>query len=305
MGLTKQNITFQNTGQTFDFSKNKLGNLTGIYLTPEDAIFTETELQDLDSMFGKMVSAELFPINDVFDVSFTGKAAEYYDSPLDRSFKRYKGKDSYEIKYDLRIDYHHLLRQFESQEMRVIFGIKNRYFLMTKDGDDYKGYKLSDLSLEDIQILTSNLSPLRIELADKSERETEELIYAGYPINQIDRRILSVDVNATSTQLTMQILFGSNPIDNILQADITLTDQTHGVLTYNQFEYLGGVYELSDFLSGVTSVNLTGGCIEIQTEAYIGRQRYIVQAEITVDNFVMMDGNNFVMMDGNNFVFVN
>ena len=297
MSIGNQNTTFANVGQTFDFPKNKYGVLTSVLLTTSDFECLETDLQDEDTMFGHFQDGNIFPLHNVHVSESTVKQPNRTESIQDFSYETYPGKDIYSIKYDWRPDYHQLISQFNGQELRVIFGFNNKYYLTTQNGSNVMGFKLSNIKLNDIEIIGTNLSPLLLELGDKQERKSEVYTNAGYKLSDIDRRFISFDISATSTEINFTAYFLGNEVTNIISSDVTVTDDANGELTFN-FAYYGLGYLLNSF-----SDTFTRGCLSVLSEGYIGRTRYVVEAVVPYDNFVFMSGDNFVFMSGDNFIF--
>lgn len=303
--LITPEITYSNTGQDFTRNFNKIKNITSVYLTPEDFTCDSTDLEDIDAMFNHMVDGNLFPLHEVYSLENQSKEPTYTESLQDSSHKTYPGKDIYKLKFNWRLDYHQLISQFNGKKLRVIFGIQNRYFLSVADGDNIKGFLLSGISLQDIELFGSNMSPLRLELGNKTERASELLTLAGYRINEIDRRILEVTTTATANQMIVGVTFLGTVIETLITTDFTVTDDEYGELTFNYFNYNGGVYDLQTFFSDVTPVSLTSGCVQITSEAYIGKQRYLVEAVSTYANFVLQSSDNFVLQSGDNLTMIN
>lgn len=297
MSLGNQNTTFASTGQDFDLRKNKLGILTSLYLTPIDFTLPETDLQDDDIMFGHMVDGNIFPLHQVHVTENQNKAPNYSESLQDFSYKTYPGKDIYSIKYDWRLDYHQLISQFNGQDLRVIFGYNNKKFLTTVTGSEVQGFKLSNITLDDIEINGTNLSPLRIELADKAERKVEVVTEAGYPIDRIDRRFTSIEVSATSTEMNFTMYHLGTEVTNIISTDVTVTDDTNGELSFS-FNTSGLGYLLDSF-----SDTLTRGCLRVVSEGYLGRVRYTAVAAVVYDNMVWEDDDNIVWEDDYNMTY--
>jgi len=307
VSIKKKNITFASTGQDFDLNKNFLGEMTSIFLTPSSFSLTESELQDIDTLFNYMLDGKIFPIHRIFSYETNHKDAEYADALQDFSFRNYRGKDIFKIKYDIRPDYHQLLQQFEGQEMRLIIGMNNNSFLCTQYGDNVRGYLLSDITIEDIEIFNTNLSPLRIELADKKERDSELQVNAGYRLFDLDRRILEVEIDVTTTttpsnaEATLSVSYLGNPIETLILEDIIFNDDINGDIEFNIINYNGGIYKLYS-----PDAPPTSGCVTINTYGYIGRQRYKIRIVSTYDSWVLIDGDNFVTINGgDNLVFVN
>jgi hypothetical protein len=294
MSIGNQNITFSSTGQTFDFRKNKLGILTSVYLTPEDFNFPESDLEDEDTMFDHMVDGNIFPLHQVHVTEPQNKNQEFSESLQDFSYKTYPGKDIYSIKFDWRLDYHQLISQFNGQNLRVIFGYNNKKFLTTATGSNVQGFKLSNITLDDIEINGTNLSPLRIELADKAERKVEVLTEAGYSIDRIDRRFTSIEVSATSTEMNFTMYHLGTEVTNLISTDVTVTDDANGELTFS-FNTSGLGYLLDSF-----SDTLTRGCLRVVSEGYLGRNRYTAVAVVVYDNMVWEDDYNMVWEDDYN-----
>jgi hypothetical protein len=307
VSIRKTNITFSNTGQTFELNKASLGNITSLLLTTSDFTLSVSDLQDEDTMFNYMLNGDVFPLHNVFDVVTQTKQIVYTDSLLDNSFRSYRGKDAFTAKYNIRPDYRQLISQFNGhdKDLRLILCFNNEYYLTTQTGSNQRGFKISDINIEDIEILNDFNTPLRIELADKSERDSEVLTNSGYKINNIDRRILSIQTEATADIISLNIEYLGNGITGIVADEITVEDQQYGELTFTTFVPGAGIYQLSDFKFGVSSVSLTGGCISIQTEGYIGRQKYTVEIVITYANFNLLSDDNFTLLSGDNIILIN
>lgn len=294
MSIGNQNITFSNTGRTFDFRKNNLGILTGLLLTDIDFNIPESELQDEDTMFGYFSNGDVLPLHDIHVTEPQNKTPNYTESLQDFTLKTYPGKDIFTVKYDLRIDYHQLISQFNGQNLRVILCFNNKSYLTTQTGSNVQGFRLSNITLEDIEIAGTNLSPLRIELADKSERESEVFTEAGYKIDEIDRRFINIEASTTPTEINFTAYFLGDEVTTIISSDVTVTDDTNGELTFS-FNPSGLGYLLDSF-----SNTLTRGCLKVVSEGYLGRVRYTAVAVVAYDNMVWEDDYNMVWEDDYN-----
>lgn len=306
MSIRKKNITFASTGQNFDLNKNDLGEMTSLFLTPSDFSLLESELNDIDALFNYMLDGKIFPIHRIFSYETNHKEVEYKDALQDFSFRSYRGKDIFKVKYDIRVDYHQLLQQFQGHEMRLIIGVNNNSFLCTESGTNVRGYLLSNITLEDIEIFNTNLSPLRIELANKTERDSEKHVKVDYRLFDLDRRILSVSAIATTNdigedlRIILTATFNGVPIDTLVKSDISINDDINGNVEFEFIDYLEGTYKLEGF-----DAALTKGCLTVTADGYIGRNRYSVTIRATYDNYVFYTGDNYVFMTGDNYVFIN
>lgn len=307
MSIRKQNITFASTGQDFDINKNSLGEMTSLYLTTVNFSLPESELQDIDTLFDYMLDGKIFPIHRIFNYEPLHKEQTYTESIQDFSYRSYRGKDIFKIKYDIRPDYHQLLKQFEGQEMRLIIGINNNSFLCTKYNNNVRGYLLSNITIEDIEIFNTNLSPLRIELADKTERDNELQINSGYRLFDLDRRILNISIDVTTSttpseaEATLSALYLGTPIETLVLEDITFNDDINGVIAFDIINYNEGIYKLYS-----PDKTPTSGCVTINSYGYIGRNKYKLRAIIAYSSWILIGGDNFVTVNGgDNLVFVN
>ena len=299
---SSQNSTLESTGRSLELTRNNLSDATSLIITTDTAYFTEDQLQDVDYMTGRMSSGVVFPIHKIFEISTQNKEIEYKESAQDFSYPTYRGKNINIVKFDLRPDYHYLLKQFEGRSVRVIYCMKNRKFLCKKDGTNYRGFLLSNINIEDIEYFTTNLSPIRLEHYSKTELDLATVIDAGYSIYDIDRRILNIEITGTKDQLNLYVKYLQTGITTIVSSDLTVNDLVNGTLTYS-FTNLGlGYYKLTN-----PNLNFTSGCIQIESEIYIGRAKYRVTVEVTYTNLILMDGDDFVLLDseGSNFDLLN
>lgn len=306
MYIKKQNITYASTGLDFNPNRNLLGHMTSLFITPADFEMPESDLQDLDTMFDYILDSKIFPIHRIFNYELQHKESVYTESAQNFSYRSYKGKDRFKIKYDIRLDYHQLLKQFEGQNLRLIIGMNNDSFLCTKNGSNVRGFLLSDFTVEDLEVFSTNLAPLRIELGEKSERNHDTYVTAGYQLEDIDRRIATIDVKVTSESILvnpdviMEVTFQGDPVLNLTASDIVFTDEVNGELPPDVVDYMDGVYKLGAF-----GAELTRGCVTINAYGYIGRQKYKLEITVPYDNWNLMSGDNFVTMGGDNLIFVN
>lgn len=280
--------------------------MTSLFLTPDNFEFTESELQDIDVVFDYMLDGKIFPIHRIFNYEKNSKDAEYNEALQDFSFRSYRGKDIFKISYDIRPDYQQLLRQFEGSSLRLLIGMNNNSFLCTKNGENYRGYLLSDLTIEDLDIFNTNLTPLRIELSDKKERDTEEIIKVDYRLYDIDKRIVSINIDVTTTDIlesasaTLSVKYLDTPVDSLILSDITFVDDKNGQIDFDVINYNGGIYKLTSPDSQPTS-----GCITINSYGYIGRQRYKLRIIAEYTSFLLMSGDDFELMSGDVFDLIN
>jgi hypothetical protein len=272
MSIRKKPGIFKSTGRTLDLNRNILGQLTSIIITKPDFEFSE---HDIDSMIEYMAEGNIFPVHRVLEIENQDEQPQYKKSKQDFSFRTYKGKNIQLIKYDFRLDYHQLLRQFEGQKLRVIYCLNNNSLLAVKNGLNYSGFLMSDFTVEDIDLFATNLSPLRIELDIKDEINLMEHIKLDYLITEIDRRIVNIEANVQSTSVNLFITYLGIGISSFISSDMSISD-INGFTSFNFTNNGGGGY----LLNGLSS-DLIQGCINILSEIFVGNVKYSISVAIT------------------------
>jgi len=305
VSIRTPNTTLASTGSTLESSKNRLGNASSLILTLPAFECSESDLQDIDFMIEQMSLGNIFPIHKIFDLGKQDKEPTYNESIQDYSYRGYRGKNIFQAKFDLRLDYHQLLQQFTNRSLRVIYCYNNKSFAVTQNGSNVRGFMLSNLTVEDLDLFATNLSPIRLEHAYKSELDLITIVDTDYQTSEIDRRIVTLETIATETEITLSVKFLGNTVSTLSASDVTVTDELHGAVSYSIFNYLGGVYKLSGFNLIGSPVVISSGCVGVLSEVYMGRQRYIVEAAISYTVYDTFESGIYETFESGNYELYN
>lgn len=308
MSITNPNTTFESTGRDFDVNHNFIQNTKGVFVVDKDVTITHDQLETSGYMFELFQNGQLFPIHMVQDVVPKNEEPVYIESLQDRSYEARPGRIRHVLRYNFRLDYHQVINQFSGTDLYVIYYDGDKKIMLTEVSDDiYRGITTNRLNLEKFTPFTngSNIvySDLDIELKDSDEISyTGKIVEVDWLPELIDNLFISVKViSIDEDQITFTAKYNTIDITTIQSSDITVRDDTNGLLTFTTFNYLTGSYKLEGF-----SDKLTKGCLTVNAEGYIGRTRYRVQVVVEItNNAIFGDENNIIFGDGNNMIWGN
>ena len=308
MSIRKQINSIPNTGRTFESDNNGFAYLSGIFISLNGFEFSsEEDFQDIDVWQQAMNDGNITPLHYIKEVQPQDQETEYQESIQDFSYRTFKGKYRHRLNYVWTLDKHKLVELMSGGSLPVFHYDRNNNISGTSNGSGgVKGFTTTRIVLEKmIQATQSDpaFSPLDIEYKDSDELNVNGVIKkVEWQPTDIDRLFMSITVEfVDSDNLNFSASYNGEPVEDIEDSEVTVTDYLNGVLSFSTFELGSGTYQLSGF-----SNTLTSGKLEVITDLYLGCNKYRVTITVDVtNNFIFEDDDNMILEDGDNLILEN
>jgi hypothetical protein len=302
MSTIRQISTLPDTKRLSGNENNRYNLLSGLFACSKEILFVDTdELDDSDNWYQLMDDGKLTPLHYIKEIDPLTEETIYQESVQDYSYKLRSGKNRDKYKYSWTIDKRDYVELLSGTDLYIIQYDHNNNVYAVQESGGIRGIKTNRIQLE--KLLYSDNSVPAFSVLDIEYREEPNLIHElDFNLRDIDRLFMNLQIEyVDSDNINFSATYRGANIDILSASDITVTDNTNGVLTFALFNYLGGVYKLSSF-----SDSVTGGILQIISDLYLGcaNYRYVIQVEVS-NNFLFEDGENFVFEDGENFIFEN
>lgn len=298
MSIVKQISTLPDTRISFDSNVNNMGQIKGVFVTQKDFYFSSSEdLLDFDIWFQALGDDRLIPLHGCYEVDNLSEETIYNESIQDYTYESRPGKLRYKLKYNWTIDYYQIVESLSGTDLYVIIYDTNNNIYATKDGSTYRGFKTSHIQLEKLYLQIGQnpaFSPLDIEWYDSNEWIKYGVVkHVDWMPQEIDRIFTTINVEyADSNNLNFSARWLSNPVIDIEQSGVSLTDDVNGSLSFGLYSYSGGVYRMSNF-----SGELVQGTLRILSNAYIGCATYRVIAVVIITNYLLFEDGDRLMLE--------
>lgn len=300
--LIKRHI-LPTTGKTFDDITGKLKAIKGCILTLKSETFTATDIANYLAMASRVSEIRIFPFHNAKSFITDDEEPIYKKSNHDFTWLMKARKYKHSMIFDYGMEFQQLVNSFSGTDLYIIYYDNDWNLLLTSDdgGVTYRGFKTSMINFEEPNFPTSTESMIKklvIELKDSKElSERGQVVKLPYPPEIIDRLFAQLTVQMYIDHAILDISFRGIGIDSILSSDVIVTDDYNGLISFGLFNYLGGVYEISDFDNTPTA-----GCITITNSLYIARIRYITVSDVVVTNRVAFEDGSLVLFENGDHV---
>lgn len=316
MSVVNNIATLPDTRRNFSPEMNDYAYFTGLYVHNKDVSFASVAaFQDIDEYLSLLESGDLIPLHNIKSTEYLDEETQYKESLQNYPYKARPGKYRRKHNFIWQIDRHQLVEQMSGSDKYVIYIDRNRNIYGTSDdGVTVRGFSTDAIVLEKLIMATESdpaFSPLFIALKDSDELNVRGVIkQVDWQPTDVNRLFMSIAIEFLDADtLNFSATYNGAAVESIGSSDVTVSDDTNGIMNFSLFNYLGGVYQLSGFTAvDPTKIDsLTGGKLEILSSLYLGCVLYRVTIEVVIpaNNFVFEDGENFVFEDGENFIFEN
>jgi hypothetical protein len=263
---------------------------SGLFVHEKSFSFADTnDFADYDVWRDALESGDLIPLNFIQEFEQQNEETVFVESQQNYNYRARKGKYSHIYKFDWTLDYHQIVETLSEKDYYVIPWDRNWNLRATERDGVIQGFSVNHIVLkemEDSDGTSPALSPLSVEYTDPDEWNvngvTEQVTWNPEDINRL---FMSITVDyVDSDNLNFSASWLGDSVDDISSSDITVTDDINGVLSFALFNYLGGVYQLSNF-----SASLTTGTLSILSDLYLGCSKYKVAITVSVTNRIAFE----------------
>jgi hypothetical protein len=308
MAIIKTISSLPDTKQTFDNENlNAWGYLSGYFVTTKDCTIPIADATDFDVWFQKLQDEEITPLHFIREVEYIDEETPYLDSVQDLPIKLRDGKYRRKAKFTWTLEKHQYVEELSGTDLYIFeYDRNNRIKGTTDDGVNLRGFKTDSIWLEKRIYGTESqpeFSILDIQIADAEEYNLRgKIIEVDWTVTDIDRLFINIELGTVrSDLLTFTATYLGESLIGIENSDVTLTDDIKGVINAATFDFLSGLYKMSNF-----DKSLVQGKLEINSSIYLGCARYRVSVVTDVIiNMILEDNNNMVTEIGNNMILEN
>lgn len=308
MSIVKNISTLPDTRRTLTSTQNNYGNIEGAFAAKKTFSFASIEdFKNIDNWYQALSDGNIIPLHRVYEVDNRSEETVYNESIQDYTYMSRIGKIRYVLKYDWTVDYYQVVEQLSGSDLYVFFyDVNKNVYGTSDDGVSIRGFKTSRLQLEKMPFQIGqepSFSPLDIEFKDSNEWVRRGVVeQVTWLPSEVDRLFISIRIEyVDSSNLNFSATWLSEGVQ-VDQAGVTLTDDSNGELTFNFYDYSGGVHRLSDFYAGAISSSLTSGILNVQTDLYLGCARYIVIAQIEVTNYFLYENDDRLALENSDLL---
>ena len=301
MSLNKQISTYPSTGRGFSVNHNFIHSCRGAYLTKKDFTFTDEDIKDEDYFFEQFEAGNIFPLHQVQEIENQNEDIEKIESIQGFTFKGSKGLISHILRFEWDLTFHQIIETYSGTDLNIIYYDGNKHLIYTVDQDSglNRGFKTNRLILENFNPISDGSAPvlsgLDIEWFDPDEINLYgQSTKINWMPSIIDKWFLKITITSIGVNyINFTAKYISNDVTTLTSSDVTITDDFNGLISGVVVAYSGGVYKANNF-----NKNISNGCLQINSSAYLGKQRYRAVTTITYKvGFDLMDGDGFDLLN--------
>lgn len=300
MSVIKQISTYPSTGRGFTPPGNFMQNIAGSFLTKKTWTVTEAQLVDNSYFFTSFENGDLIPLHLVQSLIPNNEETIKQNSLQDFDYELRAGKYKHTMRFDWDIAFHQIVETYSGTDLYIIhYDQTGKLILAEESVGVYRGVKTDSIILQKPKLFGNGTEPAYSDLdIELQSGETFKVIDVDWLPEQIDKLFVHLEVTSISpTHLNFTAKYNSTTIDTLTDSDVSIVDNTNGVISGILLSYSGGVYQATNFSS-----NITTGCLSVNATAYLGRTKYrvVISVDITVD-FDLLDGTRFDLLNAVEF----
>lgn len=309
MPIIKTISNLPDTKQGFSDNSPRLVLISGVFITKKTFTIPISDITDINVFYDAIENDDITPLHFIKEFRPNDEELVTKESIQDYSYKLRSGRYKHKLVYVLTLEKHQFIELLSDTDLNIIYYDRGKNIIMTSDdGVNARGFTTNRLILEKLlfpESTTPAFSILDIELNDSTELTSRGIIKnVTWQPSDVDRLFMAINIEYVDADtLNFSASYLGVDIDNIEPTDVTITDNYYGELSFNLFNYLGGVYSLSGFSS-----ELISGRLEIKSTLYLGCARYTYTITVTpiVNNYDFDGlGEDYEFEDGVNYQFNN
>lgn len=306
MSLRKQNTILPDTRRNFE--QNNLVYISGAFLFVKGFKINYSDVTDLTIWQAALKNKNIVPLHYLLQKENNDVETVYTTSEQDFTYKSKPAKYRHKLNYNFDLTKHIELYGLVGSDYDVVYYDANRnfYFTTTDNKTTVKGFTSNRVEIEPLALATESnpsFTIVDVELNNVNELNLNGVI-VQIPFNPraIDRLFASITIlYIDDDTINFTATYGGVDINDIEKNGVSVNDRLNGSLSFDQFNYLSGVYRLTNFSKSATSGTLT-----IISDLYIACINYtnVIGEAPEVVNYDFEDtAGNFTFENGTNYDF--
>lgn len=273
-----------------------LNKIDTLILSISDFVFdTETLFETQSQWIDDIKNEHLAVLKDMQEVDPDHEQTVYNKSRLDYEYRTKKGKYRYVFRTVYEPEYHEYIKSLSGQDLRVFLADVNNNIAANLSGANVHGLDVELIEVETKKLIGStdpSWTVIRLVLSDPDEYNlTTKMTWNVNSFNLVHVSLTDITGSGNYVDFTIKDSVFGIPIDNLYEADLSISDDAGGITISSLTETGCGQYRI------IASGSLTVGDIIVNSDRFYGSGEYVISQQTVIFNNFTYESDNIFQVD--------